>query len=79
VDTLARGGSFKSHSLPLESHEFAHPTPYYLYKDEWVSMHNTPYKRPIRNFQRYLQKHSTENHLTELARNFPKIHKWTNN
>jgi hypothetical protein len=41
-------------------------------------MHNTPYKGPIRNFQSYLQKYTTENHLTELARNFPNIHKWTN-
>jgi hypothetical protein len=38
----------------------------------------TPYKGPIRNFQRYLQKYTTENHLTKLARNFHNIHKWTN-
>ena len=40
-------------------------------------MHHTPYKGPIRNFQRYLIKYTTDNHLTELARNFPNIHKWT--
>jgi hypothetical protein len=40
-------------------------------------MHTTPYKGPIRNFQRYLHKYTTENHLIELAMNFPNIHKWT--
>jgi hypothetical protein len=28
-------------------------------------------------FQRYLHKYTTENHLTELAMNFPNLHKWT--
>jgi hypothetical protein len=40
-------------------------------------MHYTPYKGPIRNFQLYLIKYTTENHLTKLTRNFPNIHKWT--
>jgi ribonuclease HI len=74
VDTLAKNGWHKQHSLPTESHEFAHSTPYYFHKDEWIGMH---YKGPIRNFQRYLIKYTTDNHLTELARNFPNIHKWT--
>jgi hypothetical protein len=78
VDTLAKRRSLKVHRLLLEPHEFAHSTPYYLHKNEWIGMHTTLYKGPIRNFQRYLQKYTTENHLTELARNFPNIHKWTN-
>ena len=40
-------------------------------------MDNTPYKGPIRNFQRYIIKYTTDNHLTKLARNFPNINKWT--
>jgi hypothetical protein len=40
-------------------------------------MHNIPYKGPIKNFQSYLQKYTTKNHLTKLARNFSNIHKWT--
>jgi hypothetical protein len=40
-------------------------------------MHTIPYKGPIRNFQRYLHKYTTENHLTEVAMNFPNIYKWT--
>ena len=39
-------------------------------------MHHTPYKGPIQNFQRYLIKYTTENHLTELTRHFPNINKW---
>jgi hypothetical protein len=78
VDTLAKRGSLKAHILPLEPHEFAHSTPYYLHKDEWIGMHTTLYKGPIRNFQRYLQKNTTENNLTKLAKNFPNIYKWTN-
>ena len=78
VDTLAKRGPLKLHSLPQEPHEHAYPTPYYLHKGKWIGMHNTPYKGPIRNFQSYLQKYTTENHLIELVRNFPNIHKWTN-
>jgi hypothetical protein len=77
VDTLAKNGRHKQHSLPTEPHEFAHSTPYYFHKDEWIGMHYTPYKGPIMNFQRYLIKYTTDNHLIELTRNFPNIHKWT--
>jgi hypothetical protein len=77
VDTLAKNGRHKQHSLPAEPHEFVHCTPYYFHKDEWIGMHYTPYKGPIMNFQRYLIKYTTDNHLIELTRNFPNIHKWT--
>ena len=77
VDALAKRGSLKNHTFPIEPHEFAHSTPYYIHKDGWIGMHYTLYKGPIRNFQKYLHKYTTENHLTELARNFPNIHKWT--
>ena len=77
VDTLAKNGRHKPHFLPTELHEFAYSTPYYFHKDEWIGMHQTPDKGPIRNFQRYLIKYTTYNYLTELARNFPNIHKWT--
>ena len=75
IDDLAKRSRLKPHSLPHEPHEHAQLTPYYLHKDEWVDMHTTPYKGPIRNFQSYLQKYTTENHLIKLARNFPNIHK----
>ena len=65
VDTLAKNGRHKQHSLPSEPHKFAHSTPYFFQKDEWIGMDHTPYKGPIWNFQRYLIKYTTENHLTE--------------
>ena len=77
VDTHSKNGRHKHHLLPTEPHEFAHSTPYYFQKDEWIGMHNTPYKGPIRNFQRYFIKYTTDNYLTKLAQNFPNIHKWT--
>jgi hypothetical protein len=77
IDALAKSGHTKPHSLPNEPYEHAHSTPYYLHKDEWIGMHYTPYKGPIRNFQRFLQKYTTDTHLTKLARNFPNIYKWT--
>jgi hypothetical protein len=77
VDTLAKNGRHKQHSLPAEPHEFSHSTPYYFHKDEWIGMDYIPYKGPIRNFQQYLIKYTTKNHLIELARNFSNIHKWT--
>jgi hypothetical protein len=78
VEVLVKSGYTKPHSLPNEPYEHAYSIPYYLHKDEWIGMHYTPYKGPIRNFQRYLQKYTTDTHLTELARNFHNIHKWTN-
>jgi ribonuclease HI len=77
VDVLEKSGLRKPHSMPNKPHEHAYSTPYYLHKDEWIRMHYTPYKGPIRNFQRYLQKYTIDQYLTELARNFPNIHKWT--
>jgi ribonuclease HI len=55
VDTLAKNGRHKPHSPPTEPHEYAHSTPYYLDKDEWIGMDHIPYQGPIRNLQRYLQ------------------------
>lgn len=44
------------HKVHTKSHEYAHFTPYYLHKDEWIGMHYIPYKGTIRNFQSYLKK-----------------------
>jgi hypothetical protein len=77
VDTLAKNGRRKPHLPSTESHEYAHSTPYCLHKDEWIGMDYTPYKGPICNFQRYLQKHTTSTYLTDLVQNFSNIHKWT--
>ena len=77
VDVSVKSEHTKPLSLSNEPYEHAYSTPYYLHKDEWIGMHYTPYKSPIRNFQRYLQKYTNDTHLTEQAINFPNIHKWT--
>jgi hypothetical protein len=77
VDTLAKRGRYKEQSLSTKPHEFAHSSPYYRYKDEWIGVHYTPYKGPIRKFLNYLKQHTTDIHLKELARIFSNIHKWT--
>jgi hypothetical protein len=52
VDQLAKAGNTLPHNSPLHTFEHAHSTPYYLHKDWYFSMANTPYKGPIRNLQR---------------------------
>jgi ribonuclease HI len=73
VDALAKRGHIKPHSLPNEPYEHAHSTPYYLHKDEWIGMHYTPYKGPIRNFQRYIQKYTTDIISSNAFWNNPQI------
>ena len=77
VDALSKRGNQKAHIPLTKLHEFAHSTPFYLHKDDSKSMYITPYKGSIRYFQRYLHKYTIDNHLIELARNFPNTHKWT--
>ena len=74
VDALAKSSQYKAHSLPTKPHEHVHSTPYYLHKDEWIGMHYTPYRGPIKNFKSYLKKHTTSTHLIELGRNFHNIY-----
>jgi hypothetical protein len=56
-----------------------HPTPYYLHKDSWPSMDDTPYKGPIHHLQPYLQSYDTQHNLNKFATSFPNIEKWTTN
>jgi hypothetical protein len=79
ADKLAKAGNLLSHRDPHADYEHAHPTPYYLHKDDWPSMDDTPYKGPIRHLQPYLQKFDTEHNLQTLATSFPNIAKWTTN
>ena len=73
---LAKAGCFKQHFYPTLPYEHAHATPYYLQKSFWKSsMARTPYKGPIRHFQRYLIKYDYEYHLLHKAKLFPSISK----
>ena len=46
ADELAKEGREKEHIDAINSHEFAHSTPYYYQKDWWHSMDETPDKGP---------------------------------
>jgi hypothetical protein len=77
ADQLAKEGNLLPHQFSHHAYEHAHPTPYYLHKDAWPSMVDTPYKGPIRHLQHYLQQHHTQYHLCTLVHSFPNIAKWT--
>jgi hypothetical protein len=77
ADALAKASNGLSHRLPLSDYEHAHSTPYYLHKDWWHSMMQTPYKGPIRHLQAYIDKCDRKFNLETLANSFPNIRKWT--
>jgi hypothetical protein len=56
ADALAKAGNGLSHRTPLSDYEYAQSTRYYLHKDWWHSMTQTPYKGPIRHLQAYIDK-----------------------
>jgi hypothetical protein len=45
--TLAKLGCVLDHRDAIRTYKHAHPTPYYLQKDWWHSMQETPHKGPI--------------------------------
>ena len=73
TDELAKIGSGKDHRNASQPYEHAHTLPHYYLRKEWPSMDKTLDKRPIRFLAKYLQKHDLDNHLTEIANNFPNI------
>jgi hypothetical protein len=77
ADALAKLGNKLPHRSPLYPYEKAHSIPYYVYKDHWPSMDETPDKGPISHLQSYLLKYDMQHSLEYIARNFLNIHKWT--
>jgi hypothetical protein len=77
ANELAKVGNRLSHRPPISDYKHTHSTPYYLYKDWWHSMTQTPYKGPIRNLQEYIDKCDRKYNLQTLANSFPNIRKWT--
>jgi hypothetical protein len=77
ADELAKAGNELSHRPPLSDYEHAHSTPYYLHKDWWFSMSQTPCIGPIRHLQAYIDKIDRKCNLEILANSFPNIQKWT--
>jgi hypothetical protein len=78
VDKIATDGNKLPDRSLIHPYEKAHPTPYYLHRDNWPSMDQTPDKGPIRHLQPYFQEHEKEHSLKDIARKFPNINKWTN-
>jgi hypothetical protein len=76
---LAKDGNKLPHRFPCLDYEHVHPILYYLHKDTWSSMEDTPYKGPIRHLQSYLLQYDKEENLYILANSFPNIAKWTTN
>ena len=79
ADKLAKQGCTLEHRNAAEIYEHAHPTPYYLQKNWWHSMHETPYKGPIRHLGKYTLKHDKTRNLTIIATQTHQLHKWLTN
>ena len=77
ADELAKAGHDSEHRWPLSPHEYAHSTPYFLYKDSWLgNMNRIPYKGSnIRHLQKQLTKQKNIFHLEHLEDKFPYISK----
>ena len=79
ADKLAKMGCTLIHRDTVETYEHAHPTPYYLQKDWWHSMQDTPDKGPIRHLGKYILKYDKKHNLTIVATQTHQLHKWLNN
>ena len=82
---LAKLGCKLDHRDAVTTYEHAHPTPYYLQKDWWHSMQETPNKGPIRHLGKYVLKndkrHNLENqkHTKYITHQTHQLHKWLDN
>ena len=79
ADKLAKLGCTLEHRNAVEIYEHAHPTPYYLQKNWWHSMHETPNKGPIRHLGKYVLKYDNKRNLTNIASQTHQLHKWITN
>jgi hypothetical protein len=79
ADALAKQGRELDHRDANAPYEHAHPTPYYLQKDWWHSIQETPDKGPIRHLSKYIHKHDNEHNPTIIANQTHQLHKWLEN
>ena len=79
ADKLAKMGCTLDHIDASTTHEHAHPTPYYLQKNWWHSMQDTPNKGPIRHLSKYILKHDKKHNSTIMASQTHQLHKWLDN
>ena len=79
TDKLAKMGCALVHRDAVATHEHAHPTPYYLQKNWWHSMQDTPDKGPIQHLGKYILKNDKKRNPTIMATQTHQLHKWLNN
>ena len=60
ADELVKQGCKLDHRDVTFLYEHAHPTPYYLQKDWWHSMQETPDKGPVRHLSKHILKHDMD-------------------
>ena len=79
ANKLAKMGCVLEHRDVVATYEHAHLTPYYLQKDWWHSMQETPDKGPIRHLGKYILEHDKKHNLTIIATQTHWLHKWLDN
>jgi hypothetical protein len=79
ADTLAKLGCELDYRDVVATYEHAHPTPYYLKKDWWHSLQETPDKGPIRHLGKYVLKYDKRHNLEIIANQTHQLHKWLDN
>ena len=75
ADTLAKEGTSKEHSNASQPHKFAHSTPYYYQRDNWLSMGTTPDKGLVRFLEKHLIKYHKNVNLELISILYPNIDK----
>jgi hypothetical protein len=76
---MTKMGCALEHTDAETTYEHAHPTPYYLQKDWWHSMQDTPDKGPIQHLEKYILKYDKKHNLTIIATQTYQLHKWLDN
>ena len=79
AETLAKIGCELDHKDVVMPHKHAHSTPYYLQKDWWHSMQETPDKGPIRHLGKQVLKYDKKYNLEVIANQTHRLHKWLEN
>jgi ribonuclease HI len=77
ADKLVKKGTELEIVSITEQYHNGHTNPYRLHRDE-PYQHGHPFKDPIKNYQKYLEKRELSQQK-EIAKKFPYIHKWINN
>lgn len=72
---LAKLGCKLDHQDGIAPHKHVHPTPQYFQNNWWHSMHETPYKGPIRHLEKHLLIYDKRHNLGFIAGQTHQLHK----